>query len=351
MKKNGIAVRDALVVDNKIWFCPGHYKSLCSLDMSTNERKGYVIPTEGLYTKGSMFSSMAVVGNKIYLIPLHDKVIMQFNIESKEFQRIELVPEIVGDNSELFAGVSRWGDYLFVWGARNPMILKLNTLNNQIDYIVDCKQKAQEVIFDYKDVCFRSQGVISDDKLFLPFCNANAILEVDCISMETVIHRLGEEKQGYSGICLEGKALWLSPRKKGRLVKWDLKTKKMDEIQMPGLSKAKKEYVYVGIAANNAEKILCPFWERQSVRIEDQNITELDGRVGFVRDEENYIIMAGVDNGIITVINKSANSWSEFRIGKIDVDVEKILIENNNIVVENDSIGILNFMEYINAGL
>ena len=91
--------------------------------------------------------------------------------------------------------------------------------------IRDRYDKVKPFIFNEQDAFFRRQVVTLSDKIYIPFCNANAILELDSNTLETQIHVLGKEKCGYSGICFDGKEFWCSPRtKKDYLLEWNMET-------------------------------------------------------------------------------------------------------------------------------
>ncbi len=350
MKRNTIGIEDAVLLDNKLWFCLSEYRNLVSMDIETNETKAYTIPTSGAYVQKRAFASMELVGRKIYLIPFYERVIIQFDIDSEEFVKINLDSRLIENKYALFMGVGKYGEYLFVMGVSVPAILRVNTANNHVDYITDWCQKAEKLIFDFKEIYFRKQCVVLDNKLFVPFCNANAILEMDCISMETTIHSLGEKKQGYSGICFGGNSLWLSPRKSGDMVKWNLDTKQIDTIHIPGIQRLGNALSYIGIISKNNKKMLFPIVEKQTAYIEGEDVIELNGKFKFVNENESRIVFYETNSGTITIIDKETNKQFEIRIGKVDVDIEGILYENN-IIVENAIIDIRDFMEYVNANL
>ena len=258
MKNNRIEIEDAVLQDGRLWFCLSDYKCLGSMDLETKETKTYVIPIENTYIQKKSFISMALMGHEIYLIPLGEKVIMQFDVITEEFEKIDIDDKIVPYKKGMFFGVGKCGKYLFIMGAFAPAILRVDTNNNHIDYITDWYQEAEKLVFDFKDIYFRRQCVVKNNKLYVPFCNANAVLELDCISMKTRVHKLGEKKQGYSGVCIEGNTLWFSPRKSGDIVTWDIVTKHINTISVPGLQNLSGECTYAGILANKNKKMLFP---------------------------------------------------------------------------------------------
>lgn len=351
MKKNAIGIEDAVLLDNKLWFILSDYKSLVSMDIETKETKSYTIPTEEAYVQKRAFGSMALVGRKIYLIPFYERVIMQFDADSEEFKEVEIDSRIIENKNALFLGIGMYQNYLFIMGVDVPAVLRVNTINNHIDYITNWQQEVENLIFDFNDAYFRKQSAVLNNKLFAPFCNANAVLEIDCISMKTVIHSLGEEKKGYSGICFEGSSFWLSPRKNGSMVKWDLDTKRIENIEIPEAKGMGNILTYTGIVSSNGQKLLLPITKKQTTCIEGVNVTELSGVYSFVQDDEIRIIFADKNSGILTVIERESNTQSEIEIGKVKVDIEKILYESGNTVVENEVTDVRNFIEFVQTNI
>lgn len=351
MKSNRIEIEDAVLQDGKLWFCMTEYRYLISMDVETGDTKTYEIPIESTNIGKKSFISMALMRHKIYLIPLGEKVIMQFDVITEEFEKIDIDDKIVPYKKGMFFGVGKSGKYLFIMGAFAPAILRMDTFNNHIDYIMDWYQEAEKLIFDFKDIYFRRQCVVKDNKLYVPFCNANAVLELDCISMKTRVHKLGEKKQGYSGVCVEGNTLWFSPRKSGDIVTWDIVTKQINTISVPGLQKLSGECTYAGILANNNKKMLFPMKERKKVDIEEKNIEELKGKFFFVQDDGTYSVFFEKNSGIITIMEHDTDGRLDIRFPKINVGVARILKENNNYIVENEMVGIRDFIEYVNTDL
>ena len=347
MRESWIAIEDAVCLDNKLWFILRDYKSLGVMDIRTKETKSYVIPSNGFYTQKRAFASMALVGRKLYLIPFFNRILLQFDVDSEEFVEIGIDSNIIENKNALFMGVGIYQNYLFVMGVNVPAIIRVNTLNNNVDYLTDWCQAVERLIFDSKDAYFRKQTVIIGNKLYVPFCNANAVLEIDCNSMQSVIHSMGEEKQGYSGICFDGEAMWLSPRRNGNMVKWNLYSNQIDRIQISGLKALGNVLTYAGLIFNDKKIILLPITKRQTLCIEKENVTELSGEYSFVQQNENYIIFYERSNGKFTIIDRTLDVLSEILIDRVKVNIEKILCENQNFVVENVSGDIMDFLDVI----
>ena len=231
MVQNGSAISttavkmvDAIKTDDIVWFCPMQINCLFAFDINKGKVIGnYRIPVPSGYGAMRSFGSMVNVGRKIYLVPFYEHKIIEFEIDTKRFAEIELEENVIKDKKEFFMGVGVFHQYIFLMGVSVPVIARLDTTDNSIIYLWDWLPKVKDYIFNQNDAYFRKQSILVDNKLFVPFCNANAVIAIDCENLDTSVYRLGDEEQGYSGICLSKEAIWLSPRSTGKVVKWNYK--------------------------------------------------------------------------------------------------------------------------------
>lgn len=344
-EENGVCkadLTDAAYIDGMIWFCTSNFRCLVSMNLESKEKKYYEIPSNGLYSDNRAFGSMQIVGRKIYLIPFREKTIMQFDIDSEEFKQIEIDKSIIRNENILFLATGKYKEFLFIMGVNIPVVLRVNTNNNQIDYLTDWIEKVDRLIFDFREAYFRKQSVLLDYRLLVPFCNANAVLEIDCINLTTTVHKIGAELQGYSGICNDGKSLWLSPRKGGDLIKWNIDTGEIKKIPILQNLNNKNRLTYIGISYLKNRKMLLPIIEKENDLFIQEDICEMPGEYSFVQEDDENIIFYEKKNGILTLYNKKSNTEAtiEIRVDDYAVDVRRMVLEKNNSVVELDEVDI-----------
>lgn len=323
--KYKIAIGDAIESNNMIWFVPLHFRCLFSIDKVSKEIQSYEIPSTEPYSIESPFGSMKLIKDKIYFIPLCEKMLVCFNINKKEFKKIELDKSIIGDKKAIFMGVAEYKNCLFITGAEVPAIIRVNTENDSLDYIIDWEQKIKDLVFDYEDAYFRKQCIVLKNKLYVPFCNANAVLELNCDNLLSEIHVLGEQKQGYSGICFDGKRFWLSPRKNGDLVKWNSETGEKEYFAL-GIKENEGKLIYAGILCYKDWKVLLPFSGKDRVKYENNKIVILNGSYNFSQESDNNIIYYEAEQGVLTIIDKKTNHTSEIVIRIKSEDFNNYLI-------------------------
>jgi len=347
MGKDRIGIEDAIKLDDKIWFCISEYASIGGLDIKTGQLQFYDIPIQGEYLSGRTFTSMVIVERKIYLIPFMEKEIVCFDVDKKVFDSIEIDMNIIGKNETLFMGGIAYQEYVFVMGAHVPVILRLNTNTKKIDYVTNWKNKIDAEIFDVNDGYFRKQCVVVEGKLYAPFCNANAIIEMDCEDLKTTVRKLGEETQGYSGICVWGEDLWLSPRKNGSVKKWNIFTQSIETILVSNMDELRDVVTsYVGIDLMGEEVTLFPAIElSENIYINNSKIKVKNGIYSLVHSDVEYVIFYERENGILTLWDRTTKEQIEFQIDDFRANMRKLL--KGNAFVEKKEIDLKKMLDYI----
>jgi len=341
-----LELSDAIKIDNEIWFYP--FGKLFVLDIQSKQiKKYYEIPYSEEYSEFGRFSTMIYMNRTIYLIPYIDKKLLLFDIDSEKFTYIEINHKWIQNKQRLFRCANTYNKYLFMLGADIPIIVRLDTTNNSIHYICDWFEKIKDLIFNVDDVYFSQQSVLLDHKLFVPFCNANAVLELNCVTLETTIHKLGDENEGYCGICYSDGFMWLMPRNHGKLVKWNVVS---NEISKLNISDGEK--VYVGIVNQKNRKLILSrsrVKEKKGLGSITENIIELEGSYTFVHDDYNIQIYYENISGTLFLYDKIAD-----RLDKLEVVVDwkylglyKILCDNKRMLRETRDINGLQLIETV----
>lgn len=328
MVQNGSAISttavkmvDAIKTDDIVWFCPMQINCLFAFDINKGKVIGnYRIPVPSGYGAMRSFGSMVNVGRKIYLVPFYEHKIIEFEIDTKRFAEIELEENVIKDKKEFFMGVGVFHQYIFLMGVSVPVIARLDTTDNSIIYLWDWLPKVKDYIFNQNDAYFRKQSILVDNKLFVPFCNANAVIAIDCENLDTSVYRLGDEEQGYSGICLSKEAIWLSPRSTGKVVKWNYKKGETFDYD---ISKGGVEDIfYTGIVNEQGKKlVLAGTKEGHSLEIRDENIYVMDGEYDFTQENEHVLIYYESISGTLTIYDKVSK---EKKVIKVKIEKDNI---------------------------
>ena len=338
-KESKLRIEDAVQLRENIWFCAQRFNGLFSLNTNTGKIEKIGEFPLCSFGKERLFASMELVGEKIYFIPLYANSIMSYNISLNKFESIEIdLPKADTNGQKLhFMGVQKYKKYLFIFPVTCKVIIRLDTSNNQITYLTEWVNDAEKLIFDKQDGYFRKQVAIRNNKLYIPFCNANAILTLDCETMQCKIHKLGSNKQGYSGICYDGKNFWISPRKGGNITIWNPDDNSIQCVKMSKLQKDSLAYVGI-IYYNDRVKLFSCLDESESQQIEEDfcNVDIMNGKYSFAKADNNHIIYYEINEGELYVIDNENEKRYSMKIENINIHEiaqERIVVENEEMVL------------------
>ena len=341
---------------DKIWFCPQYFNSLFCMDILTGEVKFLGEFPNEKYGTERLYASMKIVKGKIYFIPFSAKAIAVYDIETGEFSNILIDEKKAGCKVEtdfLFMGVEEYKNYLFILPVFCKAIIRLNVDNQEIDYITKWYEEIKQNIFSKACGFFRRQVVVREGKLYAPFCTANAVLELDCNTLNSKIHKLGEEKIGYSGICCDGDDFYLSPIESGDLCKWNLKKNSICKFRLYKECAVNNSYAYVGVLNANHKILLFPSIHEDGVLDESiKNIEIKEGRFSFAKEEEGGSAYYDMDKGLLTIIQWQDNRLITVPImaDRIKADIKKLMATCRDYIFEIPGATITNMIEMFDKG-
>lgn len=332
-------IEDAVIVDNEIWFYP--FNKLCVADSKGNVKKYYDIPYTDEKAVLAGFSSLFEMNQKIYLVPYLEHKIFQFEINTEQFSTLSVKPELDEGKPGMFISSRGYGKYLFMFGASTPVIARLNTVDNSIIYISDWAEKIKHMNYKNEEKFFERSNLLLGNKIYIPFYNLNAILELDCETLKTVIHKAGFENKGYIGICYSNENIWLLPRSQSYLVKWDIIVDEFQKIDISNCYNAERPYI--GVVTRKDNKLLLPRQRKVPLmKNEDSHIFELDGSHSFFHEDRDKLMIYENTSSILSVYYKEMDKTVRVEI-TFDMDLlnpERIICNKTQIMSEQQGINI-----------
>ncbi len=345
-----VSIEDAVIYEDAVWFITNTFNSLYSMNILTGETRleGF-FPNE-TYSGQRLYESMQLIAHKIYFIPFYAKTIAVFDIRKKQFSTIEFEEKRLGCKLDkaLFGGSKVYGKYLFMFPEFSKVIIRLNTEIDKADYISGWDEEVRRICFN-EDVYFRRQVACKGNKLMLPFCNANAVMELDCDTLEYQIYRLGTEKRGYSGICFDGEQFWLSSRTNGSLVQWNPNTNYAKIMELDQNNDVQTLYLYVGIVCCQKEIRIFPSIKREYAKTENEQIVLQEGIYTFVEDKNHMLLYFRNDIGHLVIVNKEDGSQFEIEI-KVrykDINKRRMIREAAGNVCESEILHVRNMLDML----
>ncbi len=347
-EKNKIEVADAVWQNDKIWFISKNYSSLFYVNLRTEEIiLEAIIPNEK-YNQSFSFVQLQIVENKIVIIPHFSKYIFIYDIIEKMFKEINIKEEIctIEESKRLFIGSNIYGKYVFIFPALATTVIRLDVEECSITYIDGWFEEIEKKIKLENYFFFSRQNVIVDGKIYAPFCNMNAVMELDCESLKYKIHNLGVDNWAYLGICSDGKNFWLPTTKENILVRWDFRNNIGDKILAYETTENKNKNHCLGIIFyDNTLRIYSrKVQENETIYMKD-NVEYLKGAFLFIKEYDDYIIYFEKEQGELTLIDKKGDIKKVIKIA-INIGLIEInkIYEEKKILVENEELKLINLL-------
>lgn len=325
-------ITDAVCAENEIWMAAKWFNGLLCMDKATKEVALKATFPNEKYSQENLYLNLNLIEGKIYCIPYAAKTIAIYNIKDDTFESITLDTNMLqykGGN-EIFIGSIQYENYLYMFPAYGKAIVRMDIHTYELIYITEWAEQLEKNCYNEYDFFFYKQSFIKDNKIFIPFCNVDAMLELACDSLKCRVYQLSSAKSGYSGISYDGNDFWMSAREDGDLTRWNPKT---NELERNNLYTRKSKEVckdYVGLAfskgmvtvfsSNNSEN-------REEKTVENASIQE--GQYFFVKETNDSIIYFEWKKCELTIVGKERNDIFStiLKIQEQYIDISRIFSE------------------------
>lgn len=344
-EKNRIAVSDAIRIDDKIWFMSDTFNGLFCMEIASQQIEFIGSFPNEPYSQRFLYSAMERVGTKIYFAPYFAKNIAVYDMKNCMFEEIEIAEELRQSElpKDLFYGMQRYNNFLFFIPAYGKAIIRLNSDNNEVQYMTEWMEKA-DVNFDRSYKGFGPQRLLRENKLFVPFHSMNSVLEIDCDTFNCVIHRLNVDAMGFSGICDDGEKIWLYSMREGDLIGWNPNSNEIVRVKIfeEGIQTSWDKNCRM-IYYNNKIMIFWVFENHRKMRENVNFVMENKAGYMFAREEEDYIIFCERNTSLLTIIdkknktehkiemssnNKIMDMWKVIREKGVFTEIQEFTIKN-----------------------
>ena len=249
-----IIPEDSLRIDNRMYFVSGEFNGLFYSD--AGEEIAHLVgsvPGEFI-DQTRLYDSMQCIGGRyVCLIPFCASEIAIYDTKTDSFTKISL-PDKVKEKKVKFMPAAVVGDDIYLFEIMGDCIYKLSSGFELIEVCSWRDKLDNDIIFDSSDAYFRYQLQVVKDSIYIPFCNANALLVYNYILNACSIKRFGCDDNGYSGIRLCGDSFYLSPRNVGNYgIRWDLKN---DLVEATERYNGENGYV-IGMMIKEGKAVYC----------------------------------------------------------------------------------------------
>lgn len=161
-----------------------------------------------------LFNDVVKYEDKLFFVPLAANNIYTYDLGSGEMASISYEAPAIGD----FVFAILYGRFIYMFPSFHSGILKLNAETSDVEILDDWINEDFAAYRLSDEPYFRGDYVQEGDKVYIPFCNAHAVLEFHLNDGSSIIHDVGV--RGYATIASDGKRFWMGPRKGGGILSW-----------------------------------------------------------------------------------------------------------------------------------
>ena len=331
-----VDISDVIWEKNKIWFCSRNFNGLFCMDSQTGKvREVGAFPHE-MYSKRGVCGTLHLIDDKIFCTPLTAKAIYVYDIKKEHFFTIEIDEKVktTMPGAPYFFGTIVYKNYLFMLPEYSKYIVRINLDNYEMEYISDWNRLIEETLFDKMDLFFGKHSVLVKNKLYIPFLRMNAVLELDCDTLNCVLHKLDVSVIGFENICYSDGCLFLTSVTTGEIIKWNLETEEIDEIKVYDEQLENEFWGYAGMAKYEGNIILFP--QRRELRKQNdmlQKVFVMEGQYAVAKTDDETLLYYEKDTAVLTKVHMKSGEKEEMEliISDLLLDMERICDEQQSI--------------------
>lgn len=306
IREVSLRIEDAEIDNGKVWFFACDFNGLFSKNIDDGKVEFWgSIPGEEM-EHIRLYSAIKKYENKIFLIPNKAKELAIFDIGAKCCTKINLDEGIGYSGHIQYMSVAQHEDWLYLWGLTRPIIVRLNVYTYEIEMVKDLEAELKQLGYKREKLYFRKQIEVMDGKIYAPLSTINALVELDCDTLQIQIHALGEKKEGYAGICKGGNnEFCLTPMYySGDIVLWNKESGSIKRI-LP--IQGQEEFAYVAACALMGKYVLFPALHCAPIYDKKSQLEIAEGNYLFAKQDQNLIIAYENNKGTICIFDQEGN--------------------------------------------
>jgi hypothetical protein len=221
--------------EHYFWFTAFSFNALFRMDKQTWTAEYMGSFPEEKAVGFRLFHGIVEHKGKLYFAPGSAANIGVYDLASGSFDAIQL--EYTTDALRAlpfkFNSIFQYGDKLFFAGHKYPALVSYDTSTGQIKVLDELTKKLIHIKLYPLDLYFFS-GIVIEDRLYLPFCCADMIVEFNMHNESYKIHKLKSGCTGFVDVLFAGNWIWLTPFCEEKVIRWDMSDNTIDRYIEPG---------------------------------------------------------------------------------------------------------------------
>ena len=236
------------------------------------------IPPDYLYNIIVSFGMICRIKHKILILPLNSKYIVEYDEITGQFSRSFTVNNLYQkDGCAMIIHCVAYENKRYFIGLRCSEIIKYDIENNEYKRLT----KWFDLIKPYVTLDAESTPeydllpnfCLRENRLFLPFAQANIVIELDLNTDEVILHEIGDKKNRYQDMIYDGKYYWLLQREKRPIIRWDEENNEVQEYGtfMREMDDIPQRLPFNFIRERNGTLHLYPWMARNGITLDANN--------------------------------------------------------------------------------
>ncbi len=293
-----LCAEDAVIVGDNIYFVSGESTILFVVSIKDKSISVIgVVPEDFIFIKQA-FRRILYWNNELIFIPYNARYVHFYNINLKTWRKSKCLSEKYNESMYIEALVHN--DKLIIVGADEPNILEMDLDDLSYKIVNTCFEKykvAGELI------CRGGYSVVNNT-LYLAIATKNVVVEINLEDWSDKEYNIGDEICGFSGITRVDDYYWISPRKKGNIIKWDGKSG-LEIIKLP-FELDEGVCYFGGLCADDCYIYIYGLLGKYTVKINRKNgsLDYYEKQYVFLKASSDNKIIGQVLNGTIEVLEQ-----------------------------------------------
>lgn len=290
---------DIVCEGERAWFFAKNLNGLYEMNLENGEVHFCGYSPFDILDGERLFVTLKKYDDKIFLIPFNALNFVIYNCITCEFTMLNLPFDTFQSETTHFMASVMVDEYIYAFGAMEGKVLKINCQTCEVKVYDKWVKDIGE--YNKEDAFFRNQVVVVNEKIYAPLVNANAVLELDILKDEIIIHRLSDGANGYVGICFEKLKdyFWLVPRKLHEpVVCCD---RKFHVVEKAFMNCVKTLNSAVAIYCQCGKTKLYLYNGSVQSEMENDAISVADGKYNFALEQDDIFIKGFSDKSCIEI--------------------------------------------------
>jgi len=209
---------------NLAYFMEAIRATIYSIDLCTGKIKTIKQLPQEFVKNLCGYGLVCKIKSKFILLPLEENKILEYDYDKQSVQKVFEVHNLYNSFKCGFLQCVSYKQYRFFIGVCCSEIIKYDVDKCEYTALNDWFFLVKQYIHDPKNG--QSQDLIAnfcvkDNLLFLPFAQANLVIEINMDTNKTCLHVVGKKGNCYQDMTFDGKDFWLLQRQQAALIRWN----------------------------------------------------------------------------------------------------------------------------------